>query len=288
MSAAPEPERGGDPVSAAPQPERGGDPVRVKPPPEGFRRLRMTLGYDGSGFHGFARNPGVVTVQGELEAAAAKVLGHAVSMSCAGRTDAGVHAQGQVVSFDADAARMADQADIDRLARALNRMLNPAIAVFSAADAADSFDARFSCAARSYRYRVLDCPVVDPLAAARMWHVRQRLDVAAMDRAARQVIGSHDFASFAKRNRSRPDESLVREVLAASWTRHGDAVELEITAVSFAHQMVRSLVAMFVDIGRGRRRPDGMAAALAARDRSAVPSPAPPHGLVLVEAHHPD
>ncbi len=248
----------------------------------------MTLGYDGSGFHGFARNPGVVTVQGELEAAAAKVLGHAVAMSCAGRTDKGVHALGQVVSFDADAARMADQADIDRLARALNRMLNPAIAVFSAAGAADDFDARFSCAARSYRYRVHNAPVVDPLAAARMWHVRQPLDVAAMDRAARQVIGSHDFASFAKRNRSRPDESLVREVLAAGWTRHGDAVELEITAASFAHQMVRSLVAMFVDIGRGRRRPDDMAAALAARDRSEAPSPAPPHGLVLVEAHYPD
>lgn len=247
----------------------------------------MTVAYEGSGFSGFARNPGVATVQGELEEALAKLLGHRPAMSCAGRTDAGVHALGQVVSFDADRTRVADEARVDGLVRALNRMLNPQIAVVGACRAADDFDARFSCVARSYRYRVLNSPVVDPLRAGQIWHVRHPLSETAMNAAAEAILGSHDFAAFAKRNHSCPTESLVREVTAARWTRDGDVVSLDITAAAFAHQMVRSLVGMFVEIGRGRRAVSDIAAALAARDRSAAPSPAPPQGLVLMEAHYP-
>jgi len=261
--------------------------VSPAPPADGFCRLRMTVGYDGSGFSGFARNEGVATVQESLESALATVLGHRVAMSCAGRTDAGVHALGQVVSFDADRARVADQAAVDGLARALNRMLNPCIAVFDASLADDGFDARFSCVARSYRYRVLDSPVVDPLRAHQTWHVRHRLGVTAMNAAAESILGSHDFTTFSKRNRSRPTESLVREITEARWSREGDVVTLDIAAGAFTHQMVRSLVGMFVEIGRGRRDVSDMAAALVARDRSAAPSPAPPQGLVLMEARYP-
>lgn len=256
---------------------------RVAPaPPEGFVRIRMGVAYDGTAFHGFAANDGVRTVQGELEAALATVLRHPVSITCAGRTDAGVHARGQVVSFDADAERL----DPATLGRAVDRMVADDLAVTGVAAVGDDFDARFSCTGRTYRYHVLDRPIRDPLLRHLTWHVRDRLDVAAMRQACDQVIGRHDFTSFSKRNRSRPDESFVRHVRDATWSRRGDVVRFEITANAFTHQMVRSLVGAMVEVGRGRRRAVDMGAMIRAADRSAVPSPAPPRGLVLWRAHY--
>ncbi len=242
----------------------------------------MTVGYIGTPFHGFALSEGVPTVQGELTAALEKILRHRVSISCAGRTDKGVHALRQVVSFDADSTRRSHR----DLARSLNRMLNPQIAVFGAELAAPDFDARLSCTGRSYRYRVLNTPVVDPMSADFVWHVREPLDLAAMRIAADRILGSHDFTTFSRRNRSRPTESLVRQVRDVRWVPTGDIIAFDITANAFTHQMVRSLVSMFVEIGRGRRRAVEMGPALAARDRSVAPSPAPPQGLILRKAHY--
>lgn len=247
-------------------------------------RVRMTVAYDGTPFHGFATNPDVRTVQDDLEAALATVLRQPTPVTCAGRTDRGVHARGQVVTFDA----AADHFEPKALTRALNRMLEPHIAVRGVTAAPDDFDARFSCVARSYRYRVLNASTPDPLVHHLVWHVREPLDVAAMQLAADQILGEHDFTTFSKKNKSKVGETFVRTVQRAAWERSGSTVQLDIRANAFTHQMVRSLVGMFVEIGRGRRRAVDMGEALRALDRSAAPSPAPPQGLVLHRAHYHD
>ena len=257
------------------------------PPPEGFVRVRMNVAYDGTPFHGFARNPDVVTVQSELENTLAQVLRHQVTVTGAGRTDAGVHARGQVVSFDADESHFEPGA----LSRALNRMLGPTIAVDKIETAPPSFDARFSCTGRSYRYHVFNRAVIDPLTRHFTWHVRDRLDIDAMQRASEAIIGTHDFTSFSKRNKSKPQQLFVRTVRQAQWRRSGDTVSgdtvtFEITASAFTHQMVRSLVGMCVEIGRGRRCVADMGVVLRALSRDAAPSPAPSRGLVLWRAHY--
>jgi tRNA pseudouridine38-40 synthase len=251
-------------------------------PPEGFVRVRMTVAYDGTPFSGFATNPDVRTVQDELERALTTVLRHPVRITCAGRTDRGVHAYGQVISFDADAGHFEPFA----LTRAINRMLHPSIAVHDVAEAPPEFDARFSCIGRSYRYRILNSPVFDPLLANLTWHIREPLELASMRTAADRIIGLHDFSSFSKRNKSKPAETYVRTVKRAEWSRHGDTLQFEISASAFTHQMVRSLVGLFVEIGRGSRRAVDMGDALAFKDRAVVGSPAPPQGLVFVKAHY--
>ena len=244
----------------------------------------MTVAYDGTPFHGFATNPDVRTVQDDLEAALATVLRQPTPIACAGRTDRGVHARGQVVSFDADA----DHFDAPSLTRALNRMLAPHIAVRDVGAVGADFDARFSCVARSYRYHILNAPTPDPLLHNLTWHVREPLELAPMQLAADRILGEHDFTSFSKRNKSKVNEIFVRRVEQAQWRRQGDAVHFDITASAFTHQMVRSLVGMFVEIGRGRRQAADMGVALRAEDRAVVPSPAPPQGLVLMRAHYHD
>ncbi|MCQ3807421.1 MAG: tRNA pseudouridine(38-40) synthase TruA [Acidimicrobiaceae bacterium] len=251
-------------------------------PLAGFVRVRMDVAYDGTPFHGFARNPGVATVQQALEDTLSQVLRHPVAITGAGRTDAGVHARGQVVSFDADGSHFEPTA----LGRALNRMLGPTIAVDGIEATAPTFDARFSCTGRSYRYHIHNRAVLDPLTRHFTWHVRDHLDVEAMQQAGDAIIGTHDFSSFSKRNKSRPAETFVRTVREAQWNRSGDTVSFEITAGAFTHQMVRSLVGMCVEIGRGRREVADMGVVLRALSRESAPSPAPSRGLVLWRAHY--
>lgn len=257
---------------------------QVPGPAPGDVRVRMTVAYDGTPFHGFATNPDVRTVQGDLETALTTIMRRPVLVSCAGRTDRGVHARGQVVSFDADEARFEPGA----LTRALNRMLAPSIAVRAVESTRPEFDARFSCVGRRYRYHVLNTTTPDPLTHHHAWHVREPLSIEAMRLAADRILGEHDFSTFSKRNKSKVGETFVRTVRQADWYRTGEHVTLDIVANAFTHQMVRSLVGLFVEIGRGRRRAAEVGPALAARDRAAVPSPAPPHGLVLMEAQYVD
>ncbi len=247
------------------------------PGPVGVVRMRMTVAYDGSNFHGFARNEGVPTVAGTLSDALSSVLGHPVDLVCAGRTDRGVHARAQVVSFDADVER----ADPVRLVRSINRMCGPSISVSRASVVSAGFDARHSCTGRVYRYRVLNSPVPNPLVGGLCWHVEHPLDLRAMRTAADRLLGDHDFSSFCRRNPSHPDQSMVRTVRRAVWWLEGDVAVFEIEASSFCHQMVRSLVALLVSVGLGRHKPSDVGAIIAARDRGAAPSPAPPGGLVL-------
>lgn len=236
---------------------------------------RLDISYDGSGFHGYARQPHVRTIQGELESALSKVFRGPVVTACAGRTDAGVHARGQVASFT-DAAEL----DPGHVSRAVNAILGPEVVVTAASVVEDGFDARFSAVWRSYRYQVLNADTPDPLRRQATWHVRDTLDVTAMNRAAAGLIGVHDFASFCRRAEGRSTE---REILDASWGPVDDLLVFFVRATAFCHQMVRSLTGFCVDVGRGKVDSGTISDVLAAHDRAAARPMAPPTGLILWE-----
>lgn len=240
-------------------------------------RVRMLVAYDGTDFHGFATNPAVRTVAGELSDAIARVVRHPVLLLGAGRTDAGVHAWGQVVAFDT-----ASEVDPPRLQRALVGQLAPEIVVREVAVVDLAFDPRREARSRSYRYTVLNRSVPDPFLDRYSWWVREPLDVAAMNDAAPHLVGEHDFASFCRRGAE--GSTTERTVLAAGWAERGEGVlEFDITGRAFCWQMVRSIAGTLVDVGRGRFRAADVARVLAARDRGAAGTVAPPRGLCLRE-----
>jgi tRNA pseudouridine38-40 synthase len=244
----------------------------------------MTVAYDGTGFHGFSENRDVRTVGGELSAAVSTVLRQPVNLIVAGRTDAGVHAWGNVVTFDVER----DDVDLASLQRHVNSMLGPAIVVRSAELAAAGFDARRSAVARRYRYTVLNRAVPDPFLARTTWHVAEPLELAALRLACDPLIGEHDFSSFCRVPKRIPGASLVRRVHDARWVDLGDGLlRFDIDASSFCQQMVRAIVGTMVPMGAGRRRAGEMAAILRARDRSFASRIAPARGLCLWEAVYP-
>ena len=241
-------------------------------------RVRLTVAYDGKPYRGFASQQGVKTVAGTLAAAIERVLGHPVELVCAGRTDAGVHGWGQVVTFDA----AADGLDLDRLQRSVNKLCSPSIVVREGAVARPGFDARRSALARRYRYTVLNRPVPDPFLAGTAWHVEEPLDLAAMRLACDPLIGEHDFTSFCRVPRGVDNFTMVRRVTEAQWIDLGDGVlRFEIEASSFCQQMVRSVVGLLVDVGLSRRKAGEVTGVLRARDRAQASSLAPAHGLCL-------
>jgi tRNA pseudouridine38-40 synthase len=215
-----------------------------------------------------------------LVAALERNLRHTVEIVCAGRTDAGVHAWGQVVTFDAR-----DGVDLVALVRAVNKSLRPAIVIRAATVAPPGFDARHSARGRTYRYTIVNRPLPDPFSAATAWHVERPLDLALLRLACDPLIGEHDFASFCRRAPN--GGSLVRRVRRALWLDTGDGgLCFEIEASSFCQQMVRAVVGTMVEMGAGKsgkRRSGEMAAILRARSRAAAGPLAPPHGLCLWE-----
>ena len=242
-------------------------------------RVRATVAYDGGPYHGFAVNQGVRTVGGDLTEAFVKCLRQPVELTCAGRTDTGVHARGQVVSFDAP-----DNADLPGVRTAVNRMLAPAIVIRALESAPEGFDARFAATSRTYRYTVLNQEVPDPFLAATAWHYPRLLQIDAMNAAAAFLVGEHDFSSFCRRQHRADgtEKSRVRRVIRAEWVAEDDnLLRFEIESSSFCHQMVRSITGTLVDIGAERRPPEAMGTILATKDRSGVPNLAPPHGLCL-------
>lgn len=239
--------------------------------------VRLLVAYDGTDFHGFAAQPGVPTVGGALADAMEKVLGEPVEISCAGRTDMGVHARGQVVSF-----RPGGEVDLRGLQDALNSMLGPLIVVRECSVAAHDFDARHSARWRKYRYTVVNRPEPDPFLARYAWWVPRPLDLSALRLGADPLIGEHDFGSFCRKGPA--GSTTVRTVLDSSWSDEGDGVLVyEVRAAAFCWQMVRSIVGMLVDVGTGKKRPGDVAGIIRARNRSAVNVLAPPHGLSLWE-----
>ena len=252
--------------------------------PRAVRTVALGLAYEGTAYHGFGVQPGRLTIQEVLEGALAGCLGEQVRVTAAGRTDAGVHANGQVVSFDAAAAQFEPGA----LQKSVNRSLSPRIVVREVEAAPPDFDARHSARSRSYRYTILNRPVPDPFLAPTAWHVPEPLDLGAMRLACDPIIGEHDFTSFCRiPRRMFVEPTMVRRVIDARWVRPDkDILRFEIRSSSFCHQMVRSLVGFMVAVGAGRRRAGDMAGVLRARDRSAAPHLAPAHGLCLWEVDY--
>ena len=236
--------------------------------------VRLTLAYDGTGFRGWARQRDLRTVQGVLEEALEQVLRSVPRLSVAGRTDAGVHARGQVVSFP-----WASHVDPVRVQRSVNGMLGPEVVVVDARIAPEWFDARFSATAREYRYRIDTGPWPDPFTARFEWHLPGELSATRMRAAAHLLIGEHDFASFCRR----PPQGggTVRRLDRLAVSRTGDRVQIAARANGFLHQMVRSLVGTLVAVGEGRMQSAAMPDVLAAGDRSAAGKVAPAHGLTL-------
>jgi len=249
-------------------------------------RIKIDLSYDGTGFSGWAAQPGQRTVEGVL----AETLGHvlrlpaAPRLTVAGRTDTGVHARGQVAHADLPDAAWA--ACADTAARRLARALPPDIRVPAIGQAPEGFDARFSALWRRYSYRVCDDPAAaDPLRRHDTLWYRRRLDAAAMNAAAATLLGEHDFAAFCRR---REGATTVRALQRLDWERTADGVAIAcVVADAFCHNMVRALVGALLAVGDGSRPPSWPSAVLAAAVRDPAVQVVPPHGLCLEEVRYP-
>ena len=239
----------------------------------------MLLAYDGKPFRGFAHQPFVRTVAGDLLKALGQIFGAEPDLTCAGRTDAGVHAWGQVVHFDVPADKWAE-VGTDRLQQSLNKMCGPEIVIRHVEVVDQNFDARFSAKSRLYYYTVYNADVPSPFLADRAWWIPGELDWEKLNRASAVLVGEHDFSSFCRR----PNEeaTLIRNVKSAEWTDpEPNILRFEIEANAFCHQMVRALTGMCVAIGSHKRLVSEMAEVLEERDRSHAAALAPPHGLSL-------
>ncbi len=235
---------------------------------------RIDFAYDGTDFHGYAKQPNVRTVQEVLETALFKMTGEVVT-SVAGRTDRGVHASAQVISFEHP-----HEFDTGMILRSLNRQVGPEICTLSVAVAADDFDARFSATGRAYTYLVLNREVSDPFLARTSLHYRTPLDVDLMNEGAAYFVGAHDFAAFC---RKAPGRSTERTLESAEWTARGDGMLVfDVEASAFCHQMVRSLVQVSIEVGRQKIKPCDVGEILASKDRRLGKGAARAHGLTLV------
>jgi len=243
-------------------------------------RYRITIEYDGTPFVGWQMQDNGPSVQSALQEALASLSGEEAQVQGAGRTDAGVHALGQVAHFD-----LAKDWPLDTLRDGLNFHLKPLpVAVLEAAAVDDEFHARFSATARHYRYRIVNRRAPLALAANRAWQVPRPLDVDAMAEAAGVLIGSHDFTTF--RSAQCQAKSPVKTLDRLEVERSGDEIEIRAQARSFLHNQVRSIVGSLKMVGEGAWAPGEMRAALEARDRARCGALAPPHGLYLVRVDY--
>ena len=245
-------------------------------------RWALLLEYDGTRFVGWQRQVTGPSIQSVLEAAAAGLAGGPVTATAAGRTDAGVHATGQVAHLD-----LARPMSPERMLAALNYHLKPhPVAVLRAAAVPQDWNARFSATGRAYLFRILNRPARPALLAHRAWHLPRPLDLDAMQRAAGHLLGRHDFTSF--RAAACQASSPLRTLDRLDVTRVGEEVHVVAHARSFLHHQVRNMVGTLRLVGEGRWQPDEVATALAARDRAAAGPTAPPDGLYLADVRYPD
>jgi tRNA pseudouridine38-40 synthase len=261
---------------------------------------KLTLTYDGSGFHGWQVQPGLVTVQSSLSDAIERITGERLHPQGSGRTDAGVHALAQVASFS-----LAIDIPAANFQRALNRVLPQGIRVLSAELVEPRFHARHSALRKTYQYRIFErrawTPaghlaerICSPFLAPYAWDCRWPLHLDRMNAAAAHFAGEHDFASFAATDPDRAaragdaaPSSTVRSIFSAAWSREDGLLHFRVTGNGFLHHMIRNLVGTMVDVGRGSYSPDDMPRLLAARDRTLAGPTAPARGLFLVSVEYP-
>ncbi len=262
---------------------------------------KLTLSYDGTGFHGWQVQPGLATVQGTLAEAISRVTGETLLPQGSGRTDAGVHALAQVTSFGLEAA-----IPPANLLRALNAVLPASVRILTAEHVAPEFHARRSAVRKTYEYRIFERRSIDgleapdrvcpPFVAPYVWDCRWPLELDRMSRAADLILGEHDFASFqasdpdraAREDVSGEPLSTVRTIFDSVWSRTPETLLYRITGSGFLHHMVRNIVGTMVDVGRGALEPSDIADILASRDRCNAGPTAPASGLFLVSVEYPE
>jgi tRNA pseudouridine38-40 synthase len=239
--------------------------------------FRLNIEYDGMAFHGWQRQAGDRTVQAEIEKALTRMTCRQITLIGSGRTDAGVHARGQVANFTCDTRLTPAQ-----IQKGLNSMLGGTIVIHRCEMVPESFHSRYDVTAKTYRYRIRNHPLPRAIGRQYHWHVRAPLDLAAMQVASRHLMGSHDFTSF--EGSGSPRQHSVREVMRAEWRGEPDhGLAFFIAANGFLRFMVRNIVGTLVEVGQGKRSPEDIPALLAAQDRSLAGPTAPPHGLCLME-----
>jgi len=249
-----------------------------------MRNFKLVLSYDGSDYCGWQVQPETPTIQGLLASAIGRVTGEKVLPQGSGRTDAGVHALGQVATFALESVIPAANLII-----ALNDVLPAGIRVLDCAEVSPEFHARKSATAKTYRYRMFRGDICPPFLARYVWHYPYPLDFGAMERAAPAIEGEHDFTSFAAADPERGrDETVsnVRTVFSSRWSVNGDEFMYEIRGNGFLHHMVRNLVGTFLLVGKGTLKPEDISRILSARDRSAAGATAPASGLYLVNVEY--
>jgi tRNA pseudouridine38-40 synthase len=263
--------------------------------PDNARQWKLVLCYDGTDFYGWQVQPDHITIQGELQQAIERITGEKVLPQGSGRTDAGVHALGQVASFPLTAPIPASN-----FLRALNRTLPESIRILSAETVSKDFHARHSACGKSYEYRIFRGEICPPVLARYVYTLNWPLDFPAMQAAAPAVTGEHDFTSFAatdpdltqrrEQNENNDNEGQignVRTIFSSEWVREGDLFIYRVHGSGFLHHMVRNLVGTFLAVGRGHYTPEAMSAILEARSRAAAGPTAPARGLFLLSVDYP-
>jgi tRNA pseudouridine38-40 synthase len=259
--------------------------ARLRDSKDRMRNIKLILSYDGSEFSGWQVQPNAPTVQGTLASAIGRVTGEKVLPQGSGRTDAGVHALAQVVTFVTECT-----VPTANFVKAFNDVLPPSVRVLQAQEAAPDFHARHSARAKTYRYRIYRAAICPPFLARYVWHYPFPLNEAAMACAAGLVKGDHDFTSFAavdpERGREGATVSNVRSIFSSSWERQGDELVYTVRGSGFLHHMVRNLVGTFMLVGKGTLPVEGLTEILEARNRSAAGATAPASGLYLVNVEY--
>jgi len=250
-----------------------------------MRNLKITLSYDGAEFSGWQVQPDAATVQGTLASAIGRITGEKVLPQGSGRTDAGVHALAQVVTFVTESS-----VPTENFAKALNDILPASVRVLEVTEAQPEFHARHSARAKTYRYRINRGAICPPFLAKYVWHYPYPLDELAMANAAARVVGEHDFTSFAavdpERGRDQEPALNVRRIFSSAWERTGEELVYTVRGSGFLHHMVRNLVGTFILVGRGTLQGEDVTRILEARSRSAAGASAPASGLYLVNVEY--
>ena len=242
-------------------------------------RIKATIAYDGTNYFGWQLQSGQDSIQARLEAALERIFSMPVRVHGSGRTDAGVHARGQVAAFTLPRAFAASE-----LQRALNALLPDDIVISKLENVTDDFDSRRDATSRVYEYRILHQQLPSPFERRYSWLIREPLDIDRLNDAARVFLGEHDFAAF--RTLGTQVRSTVRRVLASEWRREGNLLVYRVEATSFLRHMVRTMVATMVEVGGGKHQPEFVNELLQSRERAMAPAAAPPQGLFLMEVRY--